>query len=111
MELNIQLDDTMAYILASSNGWSPTIEDTSQEMIDDVYPLIANPISAQDFLEKFIPDYISGYVVKEAENKMKDEITSKYNSIVDAIQRWEFDEMLLSQNTDSLNQYIFDKFF
>ena len=50
-ELNIQLSTPIALMLASSKGWTPTLEDTTQELEGDSYPLIPNPVSHEEFLE------------------------------------------------------------
>lgn len=95
IDINIKLDIPLAMMVAMSKGWTPTIEDTSQELVEDSYPMIPNPVTFQMFLSVFIPEFIKEYVLQEGRKKLIDEFTSTSETVFHKVKTGVFDDSIL----------------
>lgn len=90
--IEFTLEDETATALATSKGWTPTIEDTSQELIGDAYPPKANPVTLEMFLAVVVSGFIKDYVVKESQSKEIANLASIASSIEDELTSGKHDE-------------------
>lgn len=104
--LKIELTDELTMMLAVARGWQPQIEDESQEMVDDSYPLIPNPVSKETFLENYIPQLINDYVLEQGKNKIISNFNSKFDSIKHALIKGDFDELILNGQFDQISAIV-----
>jgi len=93
--LNIQMETPIAMGLAIARGWTPTVDDTTKELIGDEYPQVPNPITYQKFLEGFIPQYIQEFVLMEGREKVIAEFESMKANIFDSVKKGSFDSFIL----------------
>ena len=106
MMLNIEIEDSLAYILATSRGWTPTIEDTNAELVGDSYPVMENPVSAKEFLEGYIPTFIVEFVRGEARKHIKAEFASTASVINSQVDNGDFDKLLLMGDFDAIKDLV-----
>ena len=106
MKIEIDIDDITAQILANSRGWTPKVEDTTQELIGDEYPLIDNPIPIESFLSGIIEHFIGEVVLNEIREKSINNIDSLHDKITDAIRSKNFDEGFKNGDSSSLLSFI-----
>jgi len=106
MKITIDLDDNLAMVLAISRGWTPTIEDESQPMVDDEYPHIPNPVTAENFIETIIPPFVSEYVLREGRNHVIVGFSSVFESVKSKVVNGEFDQLILSGDTETISRLV-----
>ena len=106
MKIQIELDNTTAFILAQSKGWAATIEDTSQELDGDEFPQIANPVPIESYLASICEQFISEYVLVEIRNSTINNISSLHDKIQKAIINKRFDDSLKNGDNSSLFAFI-----
>lgn len=104
--LTIQLETPLAMAVAVSKGWTPTIDDTSVEMVDDVYPQIPNPISYIKYLEGFIPEFIKEFVLIEGRKLVNNEFNSISESVKSQVDNGTFDNMILAGDIQGIKNAV-----
>lgn len=106
MNINIELDDPIAFALAVSRGWSPTVDDTSQEMVGDEYPQIENPISVEEFIATIIPPFVQDLIVDQGRSQVISGFRSIFNSVEDQVLNGAFDQLIVSGQSDQIGEIV-----
>lgn len=78
--------------LAIALGWTPEVEDTSQEIQGDTYPIIENPISRDDFLATAIVQEIMTTIIRRGREKM----ILSINEQIDKINNGDLDHLIIN---------------
>jgi len=106
MNLTFEIDDAVAYAIAVSQGWSPTVEDTTQELVGDNYPLIPNPVTIQMFMAQLIPSFITSTVVAAGRTKVLNDFSSIYDGLEHSVKKGDFDSMILAGNIAGIKSAV-----
>ncbi len=105
-EIKIQLPQQLALALAVSRGWTPTIDDETQEMVEDNYPQIPNPVSHIQYLESYIPGFIQEYVLNEGRAQVVAQFDSIGESIKSQVSNGTFDAMILQGDIEGIKAAV-----
>jgi len=106
MNLTFEIDDAVVYALAVSQGWSPTVEDTTQELVEDNHPLIPNPVTIQMFMAQAIPAFITSTVVTAGRTKVLTDFSSIYDGLEHSVKKGDFDAMILAGDIDGIKAAV-----
>ena len=106
--ITIQLETSIAIALAVSQGWTPTVEDTSQPLDGDDYPQIPNPVTYQDFIAGVAPAYLTEIVKNKGRQNVIDNFKSIYDTVINDVATGKFDAMILSGDIDGIKQTVKD---
>jgi len=104
--ITAELDPNLAMVLASITGWTPMIEDTEAELIEDKYPEIPNPITLEKHLGAFIPDYVGKAVSENIQKSIQAEIDSIKANLDDQIRKGAFNNVALTQGITGVKSII-----
>lgn len=106
MQITFDLPDGVATALAVSQGWEPTVEDTSQPLVDDEYPRIPNPITMQQYIETLAPTYLAKIVLDNGRERIMTEFTSIYNGIEHQVKHGAFDNLILAADLEGIKAVV-----
>lgn len=104
--ITINLKTNVGQMVAFSKGWSPTIEDTTQEMVEDNYPLIPNPISHTQFLQELIPQFIEQYALEEGRKLILNDLISISEAALFKVKTGLFDEMIMNGDFEGIKTLV-----
>lgn len=106
MNVNIELETPVLMAVAISRGWTPTIDDTSVEMIGDDYQQKENPVSAVQFLEGYLPAFIREYVLTEGRKNVINGFESISESIKHRVNSGDFDDLILIGDREAISDIV-----
>lgn len=104
--ITINLKTSVGQMVAISKGWSPKIEDTTQEIVEDNYPLIPNPISYIQFLQELIPQFIEEYVLEEGRKLILNDLISISEAALSKVKTGLFDEMIMNGDFEGIKTLV-----
>ena len=78
--------------ISTSLGWTPEIEDTTQPIDGDSYPIIENPVTRDMFLGHAIVAEITSAIIRRG----RDFLIQNHDSEIDKINNGDFDSLILS---------------
>ena len=91
-----------------NQGWKPFIEDTTQELVDDEYPKIPNPVTYQEYISVIAPAYLSEIVRTAGRQQVIDNFQSIYETVVANVRSGSFDDLILSGDVETIRQQVRD---
>ena len=108
MIITFEIEDAIAYALAISSGWAPMIEDTDQDPIEgsDNYPLVQNPVSAEEFVTSIVSTFLRDHVLREGRNRVITDFNSIKDSLEHKIKSGAFDDMIMRGDIDGIKSTV-----
>lgn len=106
MQITINLPDEQLKAIALKMGWTEKIEDTTQDMVDDTYPLIDNPVTLQSFTEEAVNAIILDRAQAQLRAGIKATINNLHNQADEKLSRGEYDTDLFGSDTHAVLQKI-----
>lgn len=85
------LNEQLKNKISISLGWKEFVDDTTQELIGDEYPQIANPITRDLFLSQAIVQEIMFTIIKRGREMM----INKAKEQIDKINNGDFDNLII----------------
>lgn len=107
-QITFETTDALAYGLAVARGWTPTIEDITQEMVGDEYPHIANPVPYTAYVSVVVSKFLEDYVLNAGRNQILQEFSSKFATVEDRVKAGAFDALLLQGKFDDIKTLVKD---
>ena len=104
--ITFDIPDPIAVALAFGRGWRPFVEDTSQEMDGDSYPMMPNPVTFEQHASAVAKGFMQEYVLGEARKRARDEFTSIYDAIEDRLKKGHFDALLLEGDIAGVKEMV-----
>lgn len=86
------LSEELKNKISTSLGWTPKIEDTTQPLEGDNYPLIDNPITRDMFLGQAIVAEITSSIIRRG----RAYLIQGHNAEIDKITNGDFDSLILT---------------
>jgi len=105
-QIAFEIQDSVAMALAFARGWTPTIEDTTQEMVGDSFPHIPNPVSFQQHASGVAAAFMSEYVLLEGRKAVATEFQSIHNNIEHQLNSGAFDALILAGNIQGIKDAV-----
>lgn len=106
MQITFDLPNGVAAALAVSQGWTPMIEDTSQPLEGDSYPMVPNPVSMTTFIEHMAPAYLSSIVLNNGRERVMTDFNTIYEGIEHQVKQGAFDAMILAADLDGIKAAV-----
>ena len=102
MQITLNMSNEQIQLLAEKLGYKSQVEDTSQELDGDSYPLIDNPVTLQQFAEGLVNNTLTDMVLDRLRSEASDFLTNEYNKLTENIARGDYDADIMSLPADQL---------
>ena len=102
MQLDINLTDEQVLLLASKLGYKAQIEDTTQGLVGDSYPLIDNPVTLEQFASATITEVLLSQVQDKIRTGIQVVITNIFNQAQEKVARGDYDDALMTLPTEQI---------
>lgn len=106
MIIDINLTNEQVKLLAKKLGWEEQIEDTSQELEGDSYPLIDNPITAEQFAAEAANFLISEKLNIALRSELINTVKNLHNQVIEQINSGTFDPLIMTMDTQEVLNII-----
>jgi len=105
-QITFEVEDSIAYALAVARGWSPTIDDETQDMDGDNYPQVPNPVTFQQFVSEVATETITEYVLSGGRDVLITQFKSTFNNLESQIKSGTFDQLILKGAFDQIKELV-----
>jgi hypothetical protein len=102
MQIDITLAQAQIELLAAKMGYAAQIEDTSQPLDGDSYPLIDNPISLQQFTSVVINQTLMDMLMNRLRTEVRSSLDNEYNKVVEKLRNGEYDADIATMSASDL---------
>ena len=104
--ITFQVDEAIALALAVAQGWSPQVEDTSQPLEGDNYPLIPNPVTYQRYVAGIAGKFLTDHVLRAGRQRVINDFQSIFNNVEAQVTSGTFDQLILQGNIDGIRDLV-----
>jgi len=106
MQITINLSQDQILLLATKLGYELQIEDTSQPLDGDSYPLIDNPVTLQQFTETTINETLMQMILDRLRADVRTYLDNEYNKVTEKLAHGRYDNSIMTLGSDALLQVI-----
>jgi len=106
MQITIHLDESQISLLAQRMGYKEQIEDTTQPLDGDTYPIIDNPLSLQQFTEEMINQTLMNMILDRLRSEARTFMDNEYNKVTEKLREGGYDQQIMTLTADQLLDVI-----
>lgn len=97
MQITINLPQDQIQLLAMKMGYEYQIEDTTQPMVGDTYPMIDNPVTLQQFTEGMINQTLMKMILDRLRSEIRADLENQYNKVVETLTHGGYDDDIMTK--------------
>lgn len=105
-QITFEIEDSVAQALAVGRGWKPMVEDVTQPLQGDSYPLRVNEVTYQQYASNVAAEFMTQYVLLEGRKQVLTQFDSIHASVAHKINSGAFDPLILTGDIEAIKTSV-----